>query len=102
MELLPSSEQGAIVFTTGDRKTAMKLAPQNIVELPKLENGIAQQMLERCLVKPADKQEEADLLIKELVYLPLAIVQTAAYVNVNKTMLQGYLLLLVKGINFVV
>jgi hypothetical protein len=53
-------------------------------------------MLEMCLVKPADEQEEADLLIKELVYLPLAIVQAAAYINVNKTTLQEYLLLLVE------
>jgi hypothetical protein len=41
MEFLPSSKQGAIVFTTADRKTATKLAPQNIVELPKLEKDIA-------------------------------------------------------------
>jgi hypothetical protein len=96
MEFLPSSEQGAIVFTTADRKTATKLAPQNIVELPKLEKDIAQRMLETCLVKLADEQEEADLLIKELVYLPLAIVQAAAYINVNKTTVQGYLSLLVE------
>jgi hypothetical protein len=53
-------------------------------------------MLEMCLVKPAEEQEEASLLIKELAYLPLAIVQAAAYVNVNKTTLQEYLSLLVK------
>jgi KaiC/GvpD/RAD55 family RecA-like ATPase len=41
MEFLPSSGQGVIVFTTADRKTATKLAPQNIVELPKLEKDIA-------------------------------------------------------------
>jgi hypothetical protein len=96
VEFLPSSEQGAIVFTTADRKTATKLAPQNIVELPKLEKDIAQRMLEMCLVKPADEQEEADLLIEELVNLPLAIVQAAAYINVNKTTVQGYLSLLVE------
>jgi tetratricopeptide (TPR) repeat protein len=38
----------------------------------------------------------ADLLIKELAYLPLAIVQAAAYVNVNKITLQEYLSLLVE------
>jgi tetratricopeptide (TPR) repeat protein len=96
MEFLPSSEHGAIVFTTANRKTATKLAPQNIVELAELEKETAQRLLQICLVKPADKQEEADLLIKELVYLPLAIVQAAAYVNVNKTTLQGYLSLLVE------
>ena len=37
MEFLPSSEQGAIVFTTANRKTAAKLAPQNVVELPEME-----------------------------------------------------------------
>jgi tetratricopeptide (TPR) repeat protein len=96
MEFLPSSKQGAIVFTTADKETAIKLAPHDIIELPELEKGIAQRMLETCLVKPADEQEEASLLIKELAYLPLAIVQAAAYINVNKTTLQGYLSLLIE------
>jgi hypothetical protein len=96
MEFLPSSEQGAIVFTAADRKTATKLAPQNIVELAKLEKDIAQRMLVMCFVKLADEQEEADLLIEELVYLPLAIVQAAAYINVNMTTVKGHLSLLVE------
>jgi hypothetical protein len=41
-------------------------------------------MLEMYLVYPANEHEKADLLLKELAYLPLAIVQAAAYVNVNK------------------
>jgi hypothetical protein len=53
-------------------------------------------MLEMCLVYLANEQEKVDLLLKELAYLPLAIVQAAAYVNVNKITLQEYLLLLVK------
>jgi hypothetical protein len=95
-EFLPSSEQGAIIFTTTNRKTAAKLAPRNVVELPEMEQGIAQKMLEMCLVDPANEQEKVDLLLKELAYLPLAIVQAAAYVNVNKITLQEYLSLLVK------
>jgi hypothetical protein len=96
IEFLPSSEQGAIVFTIADRKTATRLAPQNVVELPELEKDIAQRMLDMCLVTPADEQEAADLLIKELAYLPLAIVQVAAYININKTTIQEYLSLLVE------
>jgi tetratricopeptide (TPR) repeat protein len=96
MEFLPSSEQGAIVFTTADRKTAAKLAPQNVVALPEMEQDTAQRMLKMCLVNPVDEQKGADLLIKELAYLPLAIVQAVAYVNVNKTTIQGYLSLLVE------
>ena len=49
-----------------------------------------------CLVELVDEQEAANLLIQELAYLPLAIVQAAAYVNVNKTTFQEYLLLLVR------
>jgi hypothetical protein len=95
MDFLSSSKHRAIVFTTANRKTATKLAPQNIVELPELEEDTAQRMLEICLVKSANEQEQVDLLIKELTYLPLAIMQAAAYVNVNKTTLQRYLSLLV-------
>jgi hypothetical protein len=51
-------------------------------------------MLDMCLVYLTNEQEKADLLLKELAYLPLAIVQAAAYVNVNKITLQEYLSLL--------
>ena len=37
-----------------------------------------------CLVNLVNKQKKVDILLKELAYLPLAIVQAAAYVNVNK------------------
>ena len=40
-EFLLSSKQGAIVFTTANRKTAAKLALQNIVELLEIEQDIA-------------------------------------------------------------
>jgi hypothetical protein len=36
------------------------------------------------LVNLANKQEKADLLLKELAYFLLAIMQAAAYVNVKK------------------
>jgi hypothetical protein len=94
IEFLPSCEQGAIVFTTTSRKTAAKLAPQSIVELPEMEQDMARRMLETCLVNPVNEQEKADLFLKQLAYLPLAIVQAAAYVNINKVTLQQYLTLL--------
>jgi len=97
MEYLPASDQGAIVFTTTERKTAVTLASQNIVELPpEMEQDMAQQMLEMCLISSANKPEVVDLLLKELAYLPLAIVQATAYININKITLTEYLLLLAK------
>jgi len=37
IDYLPRSRQGSIVFTTRDRKTAVKLAQQNIVEVPEMD-----------------------------------------------------------------
>jgi tetratricopeptide (TPR) repeat protein len=88
------SSQGAIVFTTTDRKTAATLALQNIVELPEMEQEIAQRMLEMSLDRLTNEPGVADLLLKELAYLPLAIVQAAAYININEITLRKYLLLL--------
>jgi tetratricopeptide (TPR) repeat protein len=96
IKYLPVSNQGAIVFTTTNRNTAVTLALQNIVELPEMEQDIAQRMLEMCLISPTNEPEVADLLLKELAYLPLAIVQAAAYININKITLRKYLLLLAK------
>ncbi|KAH7326971.1 hypothetical protein BKA65DRAFT_608042 [Rhexocercosporidium sp. MPI-PUGE-AT-0058] len=94
IEYLPVSDQGAIVFTTTDRKTAITLALQDIIELSEMEQDIAQRMLEMCLISPANEKEVADLFLKELACLPLAIIQAAAYVNINKITLRQYLLLL--------
>jgi hypothetical protein len=37
-----------------------------------------------CLVNLTNEQDKVDLLLKKLAYIPLAIVQVVAYVNVNK------------------
>jgi Cdc6-like AAA superfamily ATPase len=45
IDCLPRSEQGCIVFTTRDRKTAVKLAHQNVVEVPEMDEDVAIQLL---------------------------------------------------------
>jgi len=52
IEYLPRSEQGCIVFTSRDRKTAVKLAHQNIVEVPEMDENVAMQLLQKYLVNP--------------------------------------------------
>src|SRR5580700_3829163 len=95
IEYLPRSKQGCIVFTSRDRKTAVKLAHQNIVEVPEMDEDVATQLLQKCLINP-DLLSKSDTiaLLKELTYLPLAIVQAAAYINKNGTALAYYLSLL--------
>jgi hypothetical protein len=64
------------VFTTRDRKTAVKLAKNNIVEVPEIEETMATQLLQKCLVDPNLVKNRLDIeaLLIELTYLPLAIV----------------------------
>jgi len=96
-EYLPKSKQGCIVFTTRDKKIAVKLASPNIVEVPEMDEDGAVELLQKSLVKP-DLQDDqyAKALVRELTYLPLAIVQAAAYINENSMALIGYLSLLSK------
>ncbi|CZR65364.1 related to kinesin light chain 1 [Phialocephala subalpina] len=96
IEYLPRSDRGCIVFTSRDRKTAVKLAHQNIVEVPEMDEDVATQLLQKCLVNPglASSGSDTKALLKELTYLPLAIVQAAAYINENGIIFADYLSLL--------
>jgi hypothetical protein len=96
IDYLPRSEQGCIVFTTRDRKTAVKLAYQSVIEVPEMDEDVAIQLLQKCLVNPnlVNNRPDTTALLKELAYLPLAIVQAAAYINGNKIAFVDYLSLL--------
>jgi hypothetical protein len=96
VEYLPSSKQGCIIFTTRDRKTAVKLAHHNVVKVPEMDENVATQLLRKCLVDKDLIKERQDTiaLLAQLTYLPLAIVQAAAYINENGIQLADYLLLL--------
>jgi GTPase SAR1 family protein len=96
IEYLPRSNQGCIVFTTRDRKTAVKLAHQNVVEVPQMNEEVAKQLLQKYLVNLdlTKNQLDTESLLAQLTYLPLAIVQAAAYINENRITPADYLSLL--------
>ena len=96
IEYLPQSEQGCIVFTTRDRKIAVKLAHQKIVEVPEMDEDVATQLLQKCLINPdlVNSELHTKALLEKLTYLPLAIIQAAAYINENRIEFTDYLLLL--------
>ena len=96
IDYLPRSERGCIVFTTRDRKTAVKLARQNVIEIRDMEEDIAIQLLRKSLINPdlVNNRPDTVALLKELTYLPLAIVQAAAYINENGITFADYLSLL--------
>ncbi|OCK97558.1 uncharacterized protein K441DRAFT_694120 [Cenococcum geophilum 1.58] len=95
IDYLPKSKRGSIIFTTRDRKTAVKLAHQNIVEVSEMDETVAMQLLQKCLVDQHPiNSHNATALLAQLTYLPLAIVQAATYINKNMVSLKDYLLLL--------
>jgi tetratricopeptide (TPR) repeat protein len=96
IDYLPRSGQGRIIFTTRDRKAAVKLASRDIIDMPDVDPQTARQMLEKYLINPdlTTDLDVTDRLLEELAYLPLAIVQAAAYINANNIQLDGYLSLL--------
>jgi hypothetical protein len=50
IEYLPRSNQGCIVFTTRNKKTAVKLVHQNVVEVQEMNEGVAKELLQKYLV----------------------------------------------------
>lgn len=98
MDYLPRSKQGCgcIVFTTRDKKTALKLAHQNVVEVPEMDENVASQLLQKYLINEdlVKNKEDVKALLIKLAFLPLALVQAAAFINENGIALTDYLSLL--------
>jgi hypothetical protein len=92
IDYLPQSKLCSVVFTTTNSDIPKKLAIQTVVELRELTPDTAQRMLRNYVNTPVSKseQEEAKLLLQELSYLPLAIVQAAAHINTRDMTLQKY------------
>jgi uncharacterized protein involved in tolerance to divalent cations len=96
IDCLPRNKQGCIIFTTRDRRVAVKLAQENVIELLELDNEAATELLKKHLARPglAENQRDVAALLTELTNLPLAIVQAAAYINENGIELADYISLL--------
>jgi tetratricopeptide (TPR) repeat protein len=92
VSFLPRSELCSIVFTTTNANIAKRLASRNLVELQHLTPTAAQKMFEKYLdtLLSESEQQEAKLLLQELLYLPLAIAQAAACINNTKLKIPEY------------
>ncbi|RYP37008.1 hypothetical protein DL768_010903 [Monosporascus sp. mg162] len=96
IDCLPKSSYGSIIFTTRDKKTAVRLAGRNVVEMSEMDEAGGKQLLEKYLVNQdlLRNKGDATALLARLTYLPLAIVQAAVYINANRIGLGAYLSLL--------
>ncbi|GLA09572.1 hypothetical protein AnigIFM60653_011903 [Aspergillus niger] len=93
---LPQSEHGNILFTTRNRKLALKLAPFSIVSIPNEDTSTAFQMMQKLLVQEdlSHNLHTAGVLLERLAFVPLAITQASAYIIENGITLSEYLALL--------
>lgn len=95
-DYLPTSDQGAILFTTRSNKVAQYLAATDIIKIPEMDEHRASHVLRNSLIdkKVLCDTESTCKLLSRLTFLPLAIVQAASFINENGTTLAGYVELL--------
>jgi DNA polymerase III delta prime subunit len=91
-EFLPHSKLCSIISTTTESDIAEALAPQDVIVLQELTSDTALRMLQNRLATPFlnTEQQVAINLLKELLYLPLAIAQAAACINASSMTVQQY------------
>jgi tetratricopeptide (TPR) repeat protein len=91
-EFLPQSKLCSAIFTTTNSDTAQALAPQNVIALQDLTVDTALRMLQNHLMTPLldTEQQEARNLLRDLSYLPLAVVQAAVCMNASSMTVQEY------------
>ena len=91
-DCLPHSNRGTILFTTRSRKAAGDLTQSSVLELNDMSKAEARQLLAWRITKQAllNNETAVDELLEILTYLPLAIVQAAAFINNNDISVSGY------------
>ncbi|GAB1203350.1 hypothetical protein APSETT445_001985 [Aspergillus pseudonomiae] len=96
VDFLPQSDQGRILFTTRNRKLAVKLASSNVIDISEPDIETATKILDNLLIKKnlLDDSDATKTLIEQLAFLPLAIAQAAAYINENDIKFTEYITLL--------
>ncbi|BCR87174.1 uncharacterized protein ACHE_31161A [Aspergillus chevalieri] len=95
-DFLPYNTQGHIIFTTRNRKLAVKLASSDVVHVRELDEKAGLEFLERSLIEGSLLNDHHAMitLLEQLTFLPLAVTQAAAYMNENSIGVSDYLLLL--------
>ncbi|EHK20277.1 uncharacterized protein TRIVIDRAFT_192871 [Trichoderma virens Gv29-8] len=90
---LPRSRNGQVLITTRSRKIAVEFAKQNVIEITEMEHTDAKSLLQNSLGSEHLIWEDHTVneLLHLLTYLPLAIAQAAAYMNMFKVPIEEYL-----------
>jgi hypothetical protein len=92
-DYLPFSRKGSILFTTRNRKVAVKQAGIDIVTLKEMNEIDSQKLLEMSLINKSlmEEKDTTTELLNFLAHLPLAIKQATAFLNENEISISDYL-----------
>jgi tetratricopeptide (TPR) repeat protein len=96
LDYIPYNNKGKVIFTTRSRKAAGDLTHANVLKLQDLGKAEAIDLLTQRITKRtllADGRAVDDLL-EILTYLPLAVVQAAAFINNNDISIAAYVSLI--------
>lgn len=93
VDYLPRSSKGSIIITTRSRKVAVKMASKDVIEVPEMDEDTATEVLSNALIDSGllENHQATVKLLTQLTFLPLAIVQAAAYINENGISVSDYL-----------
>ncbi|KAI1647572.1 uncharacterized protein F4817DRAFT_103194 [Daldinia loculata] len=96
IKYLPQNNHGLTLFTTRSREVAVDVAINNVIDLGEMNPEEAKSLFRSYKTADQPDQNETIIeeLVKELTYLPLAIVQAASYMNKNMMSVEKYLGLL--------
>jgi hypothetical protein len=93
LDVLPRSLTGRTLLTTRSLEIAVRVASSDVVELAEMTPSEAHALLEKSLINKTqlNQADGVEELLRKLTYLPLAISQAAAYMNVKKLPITTYL-----------
>ncbi|PYH37452.1 kinesin light chain [Aspergillus neoniger CBS 115656] len=95
-DFLPSNRRGRIIYTTCNRKLAVKLASRDVIGVGDLDEVVGVELMEKALIQQdlAQDRNAVAYLVKQLAFHPKAITQATAYMNENWIGVYDYLMLL--------
>lgn len=88
--MLPRSPMGTILITTRNKKLALDLT-HTLLEVPPMDDVEAEKLVQDKLKNLDSRQVDLHLLVNLLGYLPLALVQAAAYIRKTTITIHKYI-----------
>ncbi|KAL7906076.1 hypothetical protein GGI35DRAFT_487815 [Trichoderma velutinum] len=90
---LPRNRRGQVLITTRCRKVAVDFAKKDVIEIAEMEHKDAKKLLQDSMGSEHLIWEDhaVDELLRLLTYLPLAIAQAVAYMDIFKVPIEEYI-----------